>query len=138
MHRAFAFVRSIFAALHKYAVNAAKMLCPAKLLCSASSLFFCAQAFAVGYTYDELGRLKSVTDNAGNIAEYVYDALGNIKEIKQFPSGTLSITEFTPNAGPVGASITIWGGGFSATPASNTVKFNGTWVLASHPWNDVL
>lgn len=30
-------------------------------------------AAAVGFTYDELGRLKSVTDAAGNSAEYVYD-----------------------------------------------------------------
>jgi YD repeat-containing protein len=83
-------------------------------------------AGAVGYTYDELGRLKSVTDAAGNSAEYIYDAVGNIVQIKQIPSGTLSITEFTPNGGPVGTSVTIFGGGFSATVASNVVKFNGT------------
>lgn len=32
-------------------------------------------AHAISYTYDELGRLKSVTDNAGNSAEYVYDPI---------------------------------------------------------------
>ncbi len=83
-------------------------------------------AHAISYTYDELGRLKAVTDDAGNSAEYLYDPVGNIVQIKQVPSGTLSITEFTPNSGPIGASVTIFGAGFSTTAASNVVKFNGT------------
>ena len=39
---------------------------------------------------------------------------------------TKSILQFTPSSGPVGTSVIIYGTGFSATPASNTVKFNGT------------
>jgi len=36
-----------------------------------------------------------------------------------------TITGFTPTSGGVGTSVTITGTGFSATPASNAVKFNG-------------
>jgi gliding motility-associated-like protein len=37
-----------------------------------------------------------------------------------------TITSFTPVSGSVGTTITITGTNFSATPASNTVEFNGT------------
>ncbi|HTP66935.1 MAG TPA: IPT/TIG domain-containing protein [Geobacteraceae bacterium] len=36
------------------------------------------------------------------------------------------ISGFSPTSGPVGTSVTISGTNFSTTPASNTVKFNGT------------
>ncbi len=39
---------------------------------------------------------------------------------------TPSITSFTPTSGIVGATVTIIGTNFDATPANNTVKFNGT------------
>ena len=32
----------------------------------------------VSYTYDELGRLKSVTNDQGETAKYVYDELENL------------------------------------------------------------
>jgi gliding motility-associated-like protein len=37
-----------------------------------------------------------------------------------------TITSFTPVSGPVATQVTITGTNFSATPASNTVMFNGT------------
>jgi gliding motility-associated-like protein len=37
-----------------------------------------------------------------------------------------AITSFSPAQGEVGATVTITGTNFSATPANNTVKFNGT------------
>ncbi len=37
-----------------------------------------------------------------------------------------AISGFTPSSGPVGTSVTIAGTGFSATPAENSVTFNGT------------
>ncbi len=37
-----------------------------------------------------------------------------------------TITSFTPTSGAIGTSVTITGTNFSVTPASNTVKFNGT------------
>ncbi len=45
----------------------------------------------------------------------------------QYPvAPTPTITSFSPTSGPVGATVIITGTNFSATPASNTVKFNGT------------
>lgn len=37
-----------------------------------------------------------------------------------------TITSFTPSSGSVGATVTVNGTNFSATPANNVVKFNGT------------
>lgn len=37
-----------------------------------------------------------------------------------------TITSFTPTSGPIGTTVTITGTNFSATPANNTVRFNGT------------
>lgn len=41
-------------------------------------------------------------------------------------AATPAITSFTPTSGPIGTSVTITGTGFDATPANNTVQFNGT------------
>lgn len=85
----------------------------------------------VQYIYDEAGRLTGAIDPSGNAAQYNYDAAGNITGITRTTSATVSIIEFTPNSGPVGAIVTIWGTGFSATPAQNTVRFNGTAATVS-------
>lgn len=90
-----------------------------------------AMAAVVEYTYDEIGRLVGVYAPSGDAAQYVYDAAGNITEIKRFTASQLSIIEFTPNSGPVGTTVTIWGTGFSTTPSSNTVTFNGTAATVS-------
>lgn len=80
----------------------------------------------VSYVYDNLGRLIAVIDPATDTAVYSYDAVGNLLGITRQNSSTLAIFQFTPSSGPVGTTVTIYGTGFSATPASNTVKFNGT------------
>jgi YD repeat-containing protein len=36
------------------------------------------------YTYDDLGRLFAVADEAGNTAVYTYDAVGNLLAIDRF------------------------------------------------------
>ncbi len=77
------------------------------------------------YVYDELGRLVAVIDTAGDAAVYTYDAVGNLLTIARYSAATVSIIEFTPNSGPVGAAVTIYGTGFSTTPSQNTVTFNG-------------
>jgi len=77
------------------------------------------------YVYDELGRLVGVVDTAGQAATYSYDAAGNLLSITRTNSGQVSIMEFAPNGGPVGTGVTIFGTGFSTTPAQNVVKFNG-------------
>jgi len=76
--------------------------------------------------YDELGRLVAVTDPAGDTVTYRYDAVGNLLSISRANSSQLSLIEFTPDKGPIGAAVTIYGTGFSQTPGNNTVKFNGT------------
>jgi YD repeat-containing protein len=85
-----------------------------------------AAAGQVTYVYDEIGRLVSVVDPGGNAATYRYDAVGNVTAIERPGSTAVSISEFTPNAAPVGTTVLIYGTGFSATPSSNTVTFNGS------------
>lgn len=83
------------------------------------------QAGDISYVYDNLERVLAVIDPATDTAVYQYDAVGNLTGITRQASSTLAIFQFTPSSGPVGTSVTIYGTGFSATPASNTVKFNG-------------
>ncbi len=80
----------------------------------------------ISYVYDNLGRVLAVIDPATDTAVYQYDAVGNLTGITRQPSSTKAILQFTPSSGPVGTAVTIYGTGFSATPASNIVKFNGT------------
>jgi YD repeat-containing protein len=80
----------------------------------------------IRYVYDELGRLVGVIDASGDAAAYHYDAVGNLLSITRSTSTTVAIIEFTPDAGPIGQTVTIYGTGFSATVGQNTVTFNGT------------
>src|SRR5205814_9537635 len=68
-----------------------------------------ATATPVGYVYDELGRLASVTDPTGNAAAYRYDAVGNLLSISRADASHVSISEFKPNSGPVGATAPMYG-----------------------------
>lgn len=43
----------------------------------------------------------------------------------------LSVTAISPTSGWIGSTVTITGVGFSATPANNTVKFNGTTAVVT-------
>lgn len=80
----------------------------------------------ISYVYDDAGRLRAVIDPASDTAIYAYDSVGNLTGITRHSSTTLAVLQFTPSTGPVGTTVTLYGTGFSATPASNTVKFNGT------------
>src|SRR5262249_28003653 len=62
----------------------------------------------------------------GDTATYNYDAVGNLTSITRQNSTALSVVEFSPNSGPIGTTVTIYGTGFSATANQNTVTFNGT------------
>lgn len=77
------------------------------------------------YVYDETDRLVEVVDAAGNSAFYQYDDAGNLLAIRRYVSDDLAIAEFTPDSGPVGTVVTIYGIGFSATAANNAITFNG-------------
>lgn len=79
------------------------------------------------FFYDDLGQLVKVVDPTGTVIEYVYDPVGNIVQIKRSTVGTgLAIFAFTPQQGNVGQTVTIQGQGFSTTPTSNILQFNGT------------
>jgi uncharacterized repeat protein (TIGR03803 family) len=57
-----------------------------------------------------------------------------ITSITDFIVTTVSsttITSFAPTSGPIGTTVTITGTNFSATPASNTVTFNGTTAVVT-------
>ena len=88
-----------------------------------------AQTAPIQYGYDELGRLVVVVDQTGNTAIYEYDLVGNLLSIQRVDpsqlSGAVAITHFTPQAGKVGATVSIFGKGFSTTSSQNTVSFNG-------------
>jgi YD repeat-containing protein len=88
-------------------------------------------AQTVRYVYDELGRLVAVIAPSGDAAVYQYDAVGNLLSISRHTAGSVSIFEFSPNSGPVGSTVTLYGIGFSATPSQNSVTFNGTSATVS-------
>ncbi|HMF00582.1 MAG TPA: IPT/TIG domain-containing protein [Terriglobia bacterium] len=80
----------------------------------------------ISYTYDAVGRLLSAGDaQSGKTAAYTYDSAGNILSVAQYASTTVSVISFSPATGSVGASVTIYGTGFSTTPSQNSVSFNG-------------
>jgi YD repeat-containing protein len=78
------------------------------------------------YVYDELGRLIAVIDPAGETTHYTYDEAGNLTSVSRASSAQISIAAFTPSRGRSGDAVSIFGTGFSATPAQNAVTFNGT------------
>ncbi len=80
----------------------------------------------ISYVYDDAGQLRAVIDPVSDTAVYAYDAVGNLTGITRQPSSTLAVLQFTPSSSPIGTTVTVYGTGFSATPASNTVKFNAT------------
>ena len=89
-----------------------------------------AQQASIHYLYDVQSRLVGVVDQQGNVAVYVYDAVGNLLRIDRANAdsvlGSLGITLVTPNRGQVGTSVQIFGKGFDAAPSGNTVRFSGT------------
>ena len=102
------------------AVHVALSLCLLTLAATAT-----AQS-PIRYIYDELGRLVGVIDANGDAAEYHYDAVGNLLSITRSSPTQVTIIDFSPDAGPIGQTVTIQGTGFSATAGQNTVTFNGT------------
>jgi len=79
----------------------------------------------VNYVYDELGRLVTAVDPAGEIARYNYDAVGNMTSIVRETPPAAGIVDFNPRGGIVGTQVTILGGGFSTNPGQDSVTFNG-------------
>ena len=87
------------------------------------------------YAYDDLNRLIAVVNASGDVSTYEYDAVGNLLAIRrvnaaEFP-GAVAITLVSPNAGRPGTAVSIFGKGFSPTPAQNIMSFNGAPGLVS-------
>ena len=82
----------------------------------------------VHYAYDSAGRLSVVADPRGDLAVYDYDAVGNLLSIRRLAVGdrpeAVIIALVSPAAARHGASVSIFGKGFAATPAGNAVTFN--------------
>lgn len=112
------FTASRRGALLAIAVAACALLAPATLGAAPTSPFT--------FIHNDAGRLAAAVDPDGNTAQYTYDAVGNLVSINRVVSSTTRVLEITPKRGPAGSSFTIYGTGFSATPASNTVTVNGT------------
>ncbi len=86
-------------------------------------------AQAITYEYDALGRLILVASPEG-VARYEYDAVGNLLRIvtrrySETPD-PVAILMMSPDRGPVGTEVHLYGKGFGETPAANQVAFNGT------------
>jgi YD repeat-containing protein len=77
------------------------------------------------YVYDGLGRLIAVINGSGNAATYQYDNVGNLLSISLTTSATVSVFGLSPNNGPVGTRLTIYGDGFSTVATQNTVTIGG-------------
>ena len=83
-------------------------------------------AATVLYVYDELGRLVAEIDPAAETTTYSYDGAGNLLAVSRASSSQFRIVSFAPTRGKPGDVVIIYGSGFGATPAQNTVSFNGT------------
>ncbi|HEV2953671.1 MAG TPA: IPT/TIG domain-containing protein, partial [Candidatus Dormibacteraeota bacterium] len=79
----------------------------------------------VSYSYDQDGRVVTVTSATAGSAVYKYDLVGNVTGINWVAAGTVSIIKFFPASGLPGARVTIDGTSFGSTPSTNVVKFNG-------------
>jgi hypothetical protein len=72
--------------------------------------------------------LVKVVDSTGVVIDYVYDEVGNMREVKRSTitnPGGLQIFSFSPQQGGPLSTVSIQGLGFSPTPANNIVTFNG-------------
>ena len=85
------------------------------------------------YSYDDLGRLTAVVDDAGNTAVYNYDAVGNLLSIDRFtpPGSGIGIYLVNPITGPVTELCRVQGYGFDSVASNNVVKFNGVTATVS-------
>lgn len=85
-----------------------------------------AHAQTSSYVYDANGHVVAVTQSNGTTAQYTYDTLGHLAQTTTVASGQLAIFAFIPAHGEAGTQVTIEGHGFNASPASDSVAFNGT------------
>ncbi len=86
-------------------------------------------AAEVRYVYDLKGQIVGTVDAAGSAVAFQWDESGNLMGITRRNAsdipGPVGITLVSPDAGRPADPVEIFGKGFSATPAQNTVTFNG-------------
>ncbi len=102
-------------------VNPAKPVTPAKPATPAVAGI----TGSANYAYDATGRLVGVGHPGGDTARYSYDAAGNVTGVQRYPSSQVSVLSVVPASARPGATVTISGTGFAATPAGNQVSFHG-------------
>lgn len=113
---------------HSYLAKAVHLAMACRVILAAIALCVVTAGVhaATEYSYDALGRLIRVMEPDGSSVQYTYDASGNVTSIARTAATTaVSIASFSPAGGPVGASVTIRGYGFSSNASENTVRFNG-------------
>jgi RHS repeat-associated protein len=81
---------------------------------------------ALGFGYDDLGRLVLASDPTSFSGTYHWDPVGNMLSISRAASSVVAVTQVTPLTSPPGTQVTIYGSGFSTTTGQDTVTFNGT------------
>lgn len=88
-----------------------------------------AYAGDVTYAYDPQGRIVAAVDNTvqsgKNGVSYSYDLGGNLTQESLAFANTTALFAISPAQSPVGATVVIYGDGFSTTPSQNTVTING-------------
>jgi len=100
----------------------------------ALALFFGALVANAGtdiFEYDPLGRLKKWTDSQGRVTDYIYDAVGNIKEVKPGAGSTVpapTISGVTPTSIRQGAASTVTVAGANLAGATITTSVAGLTV----------
>ena len=94
--------------------------------CTSAAAAAAPPATAIGTGYDDLGRVSEVVDPAVGAAFYSWDAVGNLSSITRPSATAVAVSQVTPRTAQVGASVAVYGTGFSATASQDTVKFNGT------------
>ena len=85
-------------------------------------------ANSISYGFDDAGRLSTVIDPtapSNGVATYTYDNAGNITQISRLSSSGVSVVQVAPAKAAVGASVTVYGTGFSATASQDSVSFGG-------------
>src|SRR5262249_51653327 len=83
-------------------------------------------ASAYGFGYNADGRLIEASDPSGATAIYSWDAAGNLLGVGRQPSAAVSVTQLVPASASAGATVRIYGTGFSTTASQDSVSFNGT------------
>lgn len=95
------------------------------VLAALAALPITAVLAATQYLYDDLGRLVLAANADGSATVYAHDENGNVVTIINWAASGPVIAGFSPMQGHAGTPVTIFGAGFSATPAENTVTIGG-------------